>query len=87
MGNELYMKIFVKLSTTLRQYLPGYDPEKGLEIDLDSGKEISALDLANQLGIPVGEIKFVMLNGRYQPMKTALQPNDRVAYFPAVGGG
>ncbi len=81
------MKIFVKLSTTLRQYLPQYDPEKGLELDIDSGTQISALDLAGQLGIPIGEIKFVMLNGRYQPIQTALHPDDRVAYFPAVGGG
>lgn len=81
------MKIFVKLSTTLRQYLPGYDPEKGLELELDSGVETSALDLANHLGIPVSEIKFVMLNGRYQPMRTVLRADDRVAYFPAVGGG
>lgn len=79
------MKIHVKLSSTLRGHVPGYDPEKGLEIEIGAGA--SALDLAARLNLPAREIKFVMLNGRCRAMQTILEPNDRVAYFPAVGGG
>ena len=82
---KIMMKIHVKLSATLREHVPGYDPEKGMEVEIAGGA--SALDLAARLNIPAADIKFVMLNGRYRPMWTILEPNDRVAYFPAVGGG
>lgn len=81
------MKVHVKLSTTLRQYVPNYNPEKGLDLELSPSGETSAESLAQKLSVPLSEIKFVMLNGRCQPMTTILRDNDRVAYFPAVGGG
>lgn len=81
------MNVHVKLSTTLRKYVLGYNPEKGLEVELPKPGETTAEALANSLAVPLSEIKFVMLNGRYQPLDTVLKENDRVAYFPAVGGG
>lgn len=80
-----FMTVQVKLSTTLRKYIPDYNPEQGLSIDLKEFISITAL--AKQLGLPLEEIKFVMLNGRCQPMDTILKADDRVAFFPAVGGG
>ena len=79
------MKVDVKISTTLRQYVPGYNPDTGIEQEIAPGTTI--LDLAQILGIPPGEIKFVMVNGRYQPLETLLGSGDRIAYFPAIGGG
>lgn len=81
------MTVYVKLSSTLRRHVSGYNPEKGLTAELQHGSQTSLLDLAGQLGLPISEIKFAMLNGRYQPLSAILQPDDRVAYFPAVGGG
>lgn len=79
------MQIHVKLSTTLRKYVPDYAPEKGLELDIE--KSSSPADIATQLGLPFDEIKFIMLNGRATPMTSALQDGDRLAFFPPVGGG
>lgn len=79
------MTVQVKLSTTLRKYIADYNPEQGLSVDIKADTRID--DLAKQLGLPLKEIKFVMLNGRYKPLETSLKSNDQVAFFPAVGGG
>lgn len=78
------MSVHVKISTTLRDYVPDYEPTRGLDVE---GSGRTAESLALSLGIPLTEIKFVMINGRQLPMQTELTNGDRVAYFPAVGGG
>lgn len=80
------MSIHVKLSSTLRPHVPGYDPQKGLTLEMRGAPATPAL-LAAQIGLPPGEIKFVMLNGRHSPMDMALADGDRIAFFPDVGGG
>lgn len=79
------MEIEVRLSSTLRDYVAGYDPEAGMAVSI--AENTSALDLANRLGLPPKKIKFVMLNGKHAPVETILRAGDRLAYFPAVGGG
>lgn len=79
------MIMHIKISTTLRKYVSAYDPEKGLELDFTSGS--TAREIADSLAIPVEEIKFVMVNGRCTELDAPLALNDRVAFFPAVGGG
>lgn len=81
------MQLQIKLSTTLRNYVPGYDPEKGLSLDIGPDDKITAADIASRLGLPAGEIKFIMLNGRYSELNADVRPGDRLAFFPAVGGG
>ncbi len=82
------MSILVKLSTTLREKVPGYTPETGLTVDFSScGSPVTAETLCRTLGLPPEEIKIVMINGRQQDISCPLQDGDRVAYFPAVGGG
>ncbi len=80
------MPVEIKLSTTLRKYSPGYDPGRGLLLD-PGPAGVSAAEIAGELGLPLAEIKFIMLNGRYQPLETIVRDNDRLAFFPAVGGG
>lgn len=80
--------MLVKISSTLRPYVPQYEPTKGLIIESAfAGPNPTANSLAQALGIPLAEIKFVMINGRQMPMETSLQDDDRIAFFPAVGGG
>lgn len=81
------IKVHVKISSTLRKHVPDYDPEKGLSLKIDPAATPDLASLAQVLGLPVGEIKFAMLNGHYQPLETMLKSKDRVAFFPAVGGG
>jgi molybdopterin converting factor small subunit len=79
------MTIAVTLSTTLRNHVPGYRPDLGLTLDWDGPK--SLLELAQSIGLPLEDIKITMLNGRRAELDTQVSDGDRVAYFPAVGGG
>ena len=44
-------------------------------------------ELAEKIGLPLNEIKIVMLNGRHASPDQPVNDGDRVGYFPAVGGG
>lgn len=79
------MRVHVKLSTTLRDCVPGYEPESGLDVEAPDG--ITALDLARRIGLPVEQIKIVMINGRQKSLADHVADGERVAFFPAVGGG
>jgi molybdopterin converting factor small subunit len=79
------MRVLVTLSTTLRDHVPGYSPAEGLSTDLDGPADVKAL-LA-LLGIPENETKIIMVNGRQATLRDPLSDGDRVALFPAVGGG
>lgn len=78
------MKLHIKLSSTLRKYVPDYNPYTGMEIETSSH---TPAELAASIGIPLQEIKFVMINGRHSLMESSLNCEDRVAFFPAIGGG
>lgn len=79
------MKLTVKLSTTLRDHVPGYEPEAGLQVEMPQGSTVA--QLAQHLGLPLEDIKIVMVNGRQQQVDDPMRDGDRIAYFPAVGGG
>ena len=79
------MAVFVTLSTTLRSYVPDYDPHAGLSQNVPG--PTTARALAQSIGLPLEHIKVVMINGRHAPLETSVVDGDRVAYFPAVGGG
>ena len=80
------MSILIKLSTTLRDCVAGYDPEAGIVVEPDSSLH-TAGDLVRRIGLPEQEIKIVMINSRQSDLSSAVRDGDRVAYFPAVGGG
>jgi len=79
------MPVTIMLSTTLRASVPGYIPATGLSLDWE--EPLSAGALAEKIGLPLQEIKVVMLNGRQANLEQAINDGDRVSYFPAVGGG
>lgn len=79
------MPLSVTLSTTLRKHVAGYQPEHGLSLSADGLSTV--LELAQSLKLPLADIKITMLNGRRVELNTKLHDGDRVAFFPAVGGG
>ena len=80
------MHVLVVLSTTLRDLVPDYNPKTGLALD-DVREGVTAGQLAEACGIPVKEIKIIMINGRSQGFDAPVRDGDRVAFFPPVGGG
>jgi molybdopterin converting factor small subunit len=79
------VSILVKLSTTLRQCVAGYDPLAGMEMDFVPGETVAGL--IARLGLDPGRIKIIMLNGRSGGLEDRLSDGDRVGLFPPVGGG
>ena len=79
------MPVLIKLSTTLREHVPGYNPAEGLSMELHGPATVG--DMAERIGLPLSQIKITMLNGAHASLDNPLADGDRVAYFPAVGGG
>ncbi len=79
------MLLQVFLGATLRRMFPDYDPVRGLQVSVEDGATVG--DLAHVLGLSLEEIKVVMVDGRHGTLETILHGDERVALFPAVGGG
>ncbi len=79
------MPLLVLLAATLRQHVRDYDPMTGLTVSVPAGTTVKAL--AQQLGLPEEDVKLIMVNGVASSWNTVLQGDERVAFFPPVGGG
>ena len=77
------MKVF--LSSTLRKYIPDYDPDKGYEVQVQKGTTVS--DLCEQINIPADMVTVIMVDGRAKNPDHILNGSERVHLFPAIGGG
>ncbi len=80
---QMPLKIF--LSSSLRKYVPGYDPNKGVSFIV--GGEKTVTDICDQMNIPADKIKIIMINGKSQSPDYVLKGDERVGLFPPVGGG
>jgi len=79
------MPVTVFLSSTLRQYVPGYDPSEGALFLVDRKTTIS--ELCRLIGIPEEKIKVIMVNGKDATVDHELNGDERVGLFPPIGGG
>jgi molybdopterin synthase sulfur carrier subunit len=79
------MALQVFLAASLRQYVADYDPASGCEIAAKAGATVR--DVARLMQIPEEEVKLIMVNGIGAAWETPLKGNERVAFFPPVGGG
>ncbi len=79
------MPLKVFLSSTLRKCHPGYEPSTGIDLYLEDDISVKALLL--KLKIPQKSVKIVMVDGLNAPFDHRLKGNERVAFFPPVGGG
>jgi molybdopterin converting factor small subunit len=82
---KLLMALQVFLAATLRKYFQGYDGAVGLSLEVSPGATV--LDVARELAIPEEEVKLIMVNGIGSKWSTVLRGDERVAFFPPVGGG
>jgi molybdopterin converting factor small subunit len=79
------MPIQVFLAATLRRFIPNYDPEQGVSVSIEPGETVSRI--IELIGIPKEEVKIVMVNGVHASLSHPLNGDERVAFFPPVGGG
>jgi sulfur-carrier protein len=79
------MALQIFLNASLRQYIPGYDPYRGLSLDIAPGA--TAGQVIARLGLPPAEVTLIMVNGRRQEADFVLQGDERLGLFPPIGGG
>ncbi len=79
------MTLQVLLGASLRRFYPEYDPALGLAVTVPPGTTVA--QVIQQLGLPTAEVTIIMVNGRRQTPAFSLQGDERLALFPAVGGG
>jgi sulfur carrier protein ThiS len=69
----------------LRQYVPGYDPYRGISLEAPPGA--SCAQVIHRLGLPPREVTLIMVDGRRREADFILQGNERLGLFPPIGGG
>lgn len=79
------MKVLIKLFSVLRDCVPDYDPEKGIETELPDGSTVA--DLLGHLGIPMSKVPVVACNGRVLQPADTIQEDSTVHIFQPVAGG
>jgi len=79
------MPLQIFLNATLRQYIPGYDPYRGISLEVDPG--MSCARVIERLGLPPQEVTLIMVDGRRREADFILQGNERLGLFPPIGGG
>lgn len=79
------MPLKILLSSSLRKYVSGYDPVKGMSFSVAG--EITVEELCERINIPCDKIKIVMVNGKSKHMDHVLKGIERVGLFPPIGGG
>jgi sulfur carrier protein ThiS len=79
------MPLHILLYATLRRFLPGYDPYQGFALEVAPGDTVA--QVIERLGLPGKEIALVLVNGAHRLPEFPLRGDERVAFFPPVGGG
>lgn len=68
-------------------HLSWYDPGKRSWVELHPAGPVSLLELAQRLGLPPGEIAVAAVNGRLAALEQIATEEDRVDFYPPMGGG
>lgn len=80
----MIMNINVKLFGTFSQDSPGYDPQRGLQVELPNGARVD--DLLALLGL-IGDKTVVAVDNRIRSSQDELQEGADVHVLQVVFGG
>jgi len=76
----------VRLYATLNRCGPERKMGEAVHCQVPEGTTVGDL-LAHELNVPLNEVKTVFVNGVSRAFDYVLADGERVAAFPAVGGG
>jgi sulfur-carrier protein len=79
------MPLHIRLFATLRGFIPDYDPYQGLILEVSPGT--TPAQIMRQLGLPPEDVTLILVDGVQQQPEYQLQGNERLAFFPPIGGG
>jgi sulfur carrier protein ThiS len=78
-------QVTVKLFGTLPRYVPGYDPEKGMNLQLPAGATYG--DLLAALGVPERQAGLILARGSMRKLSETVGEGEEVSLFTLVSGG
>ncbi len=78
------MAVKVEISSSLRRWVPDYDPSRGVLVEAGG---LSVAQLLERLGLPAEEVRLVMVNRRAAGPDQVLADGDLVGLFPSLTGG
>jgi molybdopterin converting factor small subunit len=79
------VKVWIKLLSTYREYLPAEAEGSAYSLEVTAGTRVEALQA--RLPVPADEGQVVLINGRTPLPGQVLEEGDTVAIFPAMAGG
>jgi hypothetical protein len=79
------MSLQVFLNATLRQYVKGYDPYKGVTLHVRVGATVA--QVIAMLRLPPEEVTLILVNGVRREAGFVLAGTERLGLFPPIGGG
>ena len=80
---QIQVKLFSGLDTTAG--LTGYDPEKGIDMELPEGTRIKKV--VRSLGLPSRDAMVVFLNGKQARLGDKIKNRDVLFCMKPVSGG
>jgi len=79
------IRVNVKLFATLRSYFPDYDPDKGMDVEINEGATVE--DLIRSLHLSQNEARVIIANGISKTMTDLVRDRDEVEIFTPLSGG
>jgi len=79
------MKITVEVYGPLRGRVPGYDPDRGVQVEIPGPATVK--DLLARLNIPIAECGMVTVNLQMAEADEEVPDGAAVVVLPFVGGG
>ncbi|MEW6726437.1 MoaD/ThiS family protein [Desulforudis sp. 1088] len=79
------MRVELRVFASLQKYRPDLAGGEPLDLEVPEGSTVE--DVLAGIGVPVSEVKIVMVNGQQATLKWRLRDGDRVGAFPPVAGG
>jgi sulfur carrier protein ThiS len=79
------IKVNVKLFATLRRHFPDYNPDKGVDVEMNEGSTVE--DLLHTLHLSQNEARVIIVNGIPKKINDPINNQDQVNIFTPISGG
>ena len=79
------IRVNVKLFAALRNHFPGYDPNKGIDVEMNEGSTNE--DLIRALHLSQNEAGVIVVNGISKRITERINDRDQVNIFTPIFGG
>ena len=79
------IRVNVKLFAALRNHFPDYDPNKGIDVEMNEGS--TGEDLIRTLHLSQNEAGVIIINGISKRITDLIHDRDQVNIFTPISGG